>query len=73
MKAKTMNTVLVSEFPQLTTLCWQFAPDARLTWDEALSVYERNWRYVEQEKLTADEAAFIQELVDTCGNGVFLV
>lgn len=40
--------------------------------DEALALYERNWRFVDTEHLTPREAKLINELVDEFGHGMML-
>ncbi len=66
----------VAQYPQLRALVWS-APDrqggVRLTGIEALNVYERNWRHVDQSAMSAEERALIDSLVEKFGNGFFLV
>ncbi len=64
--------IKVSEYPQLHSLCWNRPGDTILNGEEALGLYERNWRFVEKDKLTDDEKALIDTLVEKFGNGVFL-
>jgi hypothetical protein len=40
---------------------------------EALEIYERNWRHVEQDLLQPHERALIDRLVRTVGKGILLV
>jgi hypothetical protein len=40
---------------------------------QALALYERNWRHLEQATLTQRERDLIEALVKTHGNGVLLV
>jgi len=44
-----------------------------LTPVDALSLYERNWRHIEQAKLEPAERALVQTLVDQIGGGRLLV
>ena len=39
---------------------------------EALGLYERNWRFVEAEKIGPAEKELLGTLVDRYGNGVFM-
>lgn len=66
-------TVPVSRYPQLRAICWQLAPDAELTEQEALSRYEREWRHVDTAALTTEERGFIDHLARTYAGGVLLV
>lgn len=40
---------------------------------EALSLYERNWRFVDQAAMPAHERELVERLVRDYGNGVLLV
>ena len=44
-----------------------------LSHEEALALYERNWRHVDVEKLTPQERALIQALTATSPGGRLLV
>jgi transcriptional regulator with XRE-family HTH domain len=66
-------TVQVDDYPQLKALAWQSPGVQTLTPAEALSLYERNWRHVDQARLSAKERALIQALVDRLGGGRLLV
>jgi hypothetical protein len=59
----------VREFPELAALCWNRS-DRFLPAREVLSLYERNWRFVDQGRLTVPERALIDRLVHRYGNGV---
>jgi len=61
--------VRVSEFPQLRDLAWNRAGDL-ITAREAFSLYERNWRFVDVNRLDPRERALIDRLTDTFGAGV---
>ena len=54
-------------------LAWQLKDDAELTPVEALGLYERNWRHVDQSRLKTAERALIERLKNEQGNGVMLV
>ena len=41
--------------------------------EDALALYERNWRFVEPERLDKTEAALIEQLKDRYGGGVLNV
>jgi len=61
--------VEISDFPQLKQLCWNLKVEF-LTRADALALYERNWRFVDQLALEPNERNFIDELVDSLGKGV---
>jgi len=66
-------TVTVGDYPGLRTLAWQTDAGTQVTETEALNLYERGWRHLDQEALTGREKAFIQHLADTYSNGRLLV
>lgn len=66
-------TITVSDYPGLRTLAWQTDSGTTITETEALNLYERGWRHLNQETLTDQEKAFIQHLADTYSNGRLLV
>src|SRR5215217_2205564 len=63
------NPIRLADYPELKKLGWQLRKDAELTPDEALDLYERNWRHVDVERLTAREQALIQALQTQIGGG----
>ena len=46
-------------------LAWQTDAGVTITESEALNLYERGWRHLDQEALTDHEKAFIQHLAAT--------
>ena len=66
-------TITVGDYPGLRTLAWQTDAGTTITETEALNLYERGWRHLNQEALTDHEKAFIQHLADTYSNGRLLV
>lgn len=62
----------IAEWPQLYMLCWNRDRDhATITGEEALRLYERHWRNVDQSALTEQEQVLIDRLVQHHGNGIF--
>jgi hypothetical protein len=61
--------VEVSDFPQLKQLCWNLKTEF-VTRADALAIYERNWRLVDQDNLEPTERRFIDDLVMQLGKGV---
>tara|TARA_R110000868_G_scaffold221395_1_gene472962 strand:+ start:174 stop:377 length:204 start_codon:yes stop_codon:yes gene_type:complete len=59
--------ITVKDYPQLHMLCWNRSNNALLDEDEALALYERNWRFIDQEAVTARERALINDLAKKHG------
>ncbi|WP_082168717.1 helix-turn-helix domain-containing protein [Mycolicibacterium chlorophenolicum] len=62
------NMIQVRDYPQLKALAWNLRDDVTLSDEEALALYERNWRHVDQEALNADEQELIQRLTRAAGH-----
>ncbi|RZI90873.1 MAG: XRE family transcriptional regulator [Variovorax sp.] len=65
--------IRLADYPQLRQLAWHLPGVAELTPQEALGLYERNWRHVDQAAVSAHERALIDQLVATLGRGQLLV
>jgi hypothetical protein len=63
----------IAEYPQLRLIAWNRQDDDFIEEGEALALYERNWRYVDQTQLSLKERQLIDRLVNQYGNGVFHV
>lgn len=63
------ETVEVSRYPQLKLLCWN-RKNSFLTAEDAWSLYERNWRFVETERLDLVEQRLIENLSARFGGGM---
>ncbi len=70
---RAVHTVRVGDYPQLRQIAWQLRGDTDITEVEALHLYERNWRHVDQAGMDAREREFVQHLADTCSHGRLLV
>ena len=57
-------------WPVLGEITWNRA-DRWIPADEALSLYERNWRHVDRARLGDEEVELIRKLADRFGGGVF--
>lgn len=73
-----MSTVLPSlivpaDFPELKNLAWSRDATRPIPAEEAFALYERNWRFVDKERLTDREARLIRGLTRKFGHGVMLV
>ena len=66
-------TVTVGDYPGLRALAWQTDAGTTLSETEALNLYERGWRHLDQEAVTEHERAFIQHLADAYSHGALLV
>lgn len=71
--AAEKKTITVGDYPGLRSLAWQTEAGTTITETEALNLYERGWRHLDQQTLTDREKAFIQHLADTYSNGALLV
>lgn len=56
-------------WPKLRELAWNRA-DRWIPAEEALALYERNWRFVQPDELTIEEATLIDRLKQQFGGGV---
>jgi len=63
----------LADYPQLQLIAWNQRDDAPVEEEEAFALYERNWHYIDQANLSANERQFIEHLVRTFGNGVMNV
>ena len=59
----------IERWPRLRELAWN-RKDRWIPAPEALSLYERNWRFIAGEPLCKDEAALIERLKARYGSGV---
>lgn len=60
----------IDRWPGLRELAWNRA-DRWIPSEEALSIYERNWRFVDPKELSQDELDLIDRLKRQFGGGVF--
>jgi transcriptional regulator with XRE-family HTH domain len=60
----------LDDYPQLKKLAWQIKADTDLTPTEALGIYERNWRHLDQLALSPSERQLIDALRLGLGKGV---
>ena len=65
--------IRLADYPQLKRMAWQFQDASSVTPAEALSLYERNWRHIEQGALAPHERTLIQQLVASLGGSRLLV
>ncbi len=66
------NVLDINQWSMLKDLAWN-RHDQWLAAEEALRIYERNWRFVDVDKLDKEEAELILRLQEHYGNGVLNV
>jgi len=62
-----MPHIRIKDYPQLKALAWQLKDDEYLTDAEAISIYERNKRFLDLSHLEEHERTLMQRLVDKRG------
>ncbi|NRF67603.1 helix-turn-helix domain-containing protein [Aquincola sp. S2] len=65
--------IQLDDYPQLKQLAWQVHDATELSPEEALNLYERNWRHLDQRSLDPRERALLRALVVRFGGGRLLV
>ncbi|ARR15338.1 hypothetical protein [Xanthomonas citri] len=63
----------LADYPQLKLIAWNRRDDDLVEEEEALALYERNWRYVDEAHLLPQERQLIDQLVQKFGHGVLHV
>lgn len=63
----------IAEYPQLRLIAWNRKDDDLIEEDEALALYEQNWRHVDHAHITAKEQQLIDRLIARYGNGILHV
>lgn len=64
--------IAVKAYPQLRALCWNRPDNAIVEGEEALALYETNWRHVDAENMEQEERLLLETLVARFGNGTFM-
>ena len=67
------SSIKVADYPQLARLAWNLKNTTELTPIEALGLYERNWRHLDEQAMAPRERALLNGLVATLGKGRALV
>ena len=70
---KLPRRIRLRDFPQLQKLAWQLQGVDEISPQEALDLYERNWRHLDGAALSDDEAALIDALSRELAGGRLLV
>ena len=60
------------DFPELALLAWNRDPARPIPAEEALGLYETNWRHLDVARLGPDETALIEALTAEYGRGSLL-
>ncbi|MBZ9982629.1 MULTISPECIES: hypothetical protein [unclassified Mesorhizobium] len=72
MRTDITPMIVPAEFPELQALVWSRDATRPIPAEEAFAIYERNWRFVDQERLTTSERLLIQNLAEKFGQGILL-
>jgi transcriptional regulator with XRE-family HTH domain len=72
-QASAPQHIRLADYPQLQRLAWQYQGATEVTPAEALNLYERNWRHIEQGALAPNERTLIHSLVASLGGSRLLV
>lgn len=67
------GAIRLADYPQLKQLAWHIHGVDTITPEDALSLYERNWRHVDQHVMDEREKALVRHLVERYGHGAMLV
>jgi hypothetical protein len=66
------DTVVPARYAELARLAWNRNPSLPITGQEALGLYEANWRHVDVASLSIQERELITVLADRFGGGHLL-
>ena len=67
------NTFVIGEFPQLQLIAWNRNPPDEITCEEAFDLYERNWRFIDEDAMLPHERAVVDRLIREYGHGILHV
>jgi transcriptional regulator with XRE-family HTH domain len=66
--------IRIDDYPQLRQIAWHLASGTGdLAPEEAFALYERNWRHIDRDAMSARERALVKRLTASVGKGVMLV
>jgi len=68
-----MMLIQADHYPQLRLLCWNRGGSNAIRGEDALALYEANWRHIDEKALTPDERHLLDRLIARYGNGVLNV
>ncbi len=72
-RAELPEQIRPHDYPQLKKLAWQLRKGQTLTPQEALALYERNWRHLDAGALEQDERELLELLLEAFGRDRLLV
>ncbi|MCV9964340.1 hypothetical protein OIU34_20850 [Pararhizobium sp. BT-229] len=67
---RASDCIVPADFPELRNLCWNRNPNRSITREEAFLLYDRNWRFVDEDSLTDNERSLIDALEGEFGAGL---
>lgn len=65
--------IRIDDYPQLKLIAWNRQDGSLVEEAEALTLYERNWHFIDEPALGQNERDLIHRLVQTHGHGVLHV
>lgn len=68
-----LKKIRIADYKQLKKLAWQLKGTKELSAEEALNLYERNWRHIDLKKLDKKEEKLIRTLLKAFGRERLLV
>lgn len=69
----SVDAFVIGDFPQLQLIAWNRHPHDAITGEEALDLYERNWRFIDEAAMPPHERAMLDRLTREYGNGILHV
>ncbi|WP_206047006.1 nucleotidyl transferase AbiEii/AbiGii toxin family protein [Noviherbaspirillum denitrificans] len=66
------DAFVIADFPQLRLVAWNRNPQDAITGEEALDLYERNWRFIDENAMEPHERTLLDRLTRQYGNGILL-
>ena len=66
-----MDLITRKSYPALDCILWDTKAD-KVTAETAFHLYEKRWKFIEEDKLTIEEKTLIEKLIDLVGHGLFL-
>ena len=70
---KFLKKIRIADYKQLKRLAWQLKDTKEISAQEALDLYERNWRHIDVEAMDAREQKFLKTLLAMFGRERLLV
>lgn len=65
--------IALANYPQLHLIAWNRSKDDFIEEEEALALYEANWRFVDPEQMEEAERHLLRRLIRQYGHGVLNV